>query len=70
MKRAIRVELPSATAQRQSAKPVSIALSVDAQGCYSWNLNPVGEQERGRLLGAQARQAGLHKIGCVTEPQH
>ena len=98
MKHAIKVELPSATAQRQSAKPETIALSVDAQGAYFWNQNPVSEQALGQLLEAeaakepqpelhirgdkavryefvvqamaQARQAGLHKIGFVTEPKN
>ena len=97
MKHAIKVDLPSATAQRQSIKPETIALSVDAQGGYFWNQNPVSEPELGRLLEAeaakepqpelhirgdkavryefvvqamaQARQAGLHKIGFVTEPK-
>ena len=98
MKHAIKVELPSAAAQRQSAKPETIALSVDAQGAYFWNQNPVSEQALGQLLEAeaakepqpelhirgdkavryefvvqamaQARQAGLHKIGFVTEPKN
>ena len=98
MKHAISVELPSATALRQTIKPETIALSVDAQGGYFWNQNPVSEQELERLLEieaakspqpelhirgdkavryefvvqamAQARQAGLHKIGFVTEPKH
>ncbi|MFZ2305906.1 MAG: biopolymer transporter ExbD [Rhodoferax sp.] len=98
MKHAVKVDLPSATAQRQSIKPETIALSVDAQGAYFWNQNPVGEQDLGRLLEteaakepqpelhirgdkavryefvvqamAQARQAGLRKIGFVTEPRH
>jgi len=98
MKHAIKVELPSATAQRQTAKPETIALSVDAQGAYYLNQNPVSEADLGRLLEmeaakepqpeihirgdkavryefvvramAQARQAGLHTIGFVTEPKH
>ena len=98
MKHAISVELPSATALRQTIKPETIAVSVDAQGGYFWNQNPVSEQELVRLLEieaakspqpelhirgdkavryefvvqamAQARQAGLHKIGFVTEPKH
>ena len=98
MKHAISVELPSSTALRQTIKPETIALSVDAQGGYFWNQNPVSEQELERLLEieaakspqpelhirgdkavryefvvqamAQARQAGLHKIGFVTEPKH
>ena len=97
MKHAIHVELPSATAQRQSIKPETIALSVDALGGYFWNQNPVSEPELSRLLEveaakepqpelhirgdkavryefvvqamAQARQAGLQKIGFVTEPK-
>jgi biopolymer transport protein ExbD len=97
MKHAVKVELPSATAQRQDTKPETLQLSVDAQGGYFWNQNPVGEQELGRLLAveaakepqpelhirgdkavryeyvvqamAQARSAGLHKIGFVTEPR-
>ena len=98
MKHAIKVELPSATAQRQSAKPETIALSVYAQGAYFWNQNPVSVQALGQLLEveaakepqpelhirgdkavryefvvqamAQARLAGLHKIGFVTEPKN
>jgi biopolymer transport protein ExbD len=98
MKHAIRVELPSATAQPQSTKPDTIALSVDAQGGYFWNQNPVSADELDRLLQleagkepqaelhirgdkavryefvaqamAQARKAGLRKIGFITEPKH
>ena len=97
MKHAIKVELPSATAQKQQLKPETIALSVDAQGAYYWNQNPVSEADLDRMLEAeaakepqpelhirgdkavryeyvvqamaQARQAGLHKIGFVTEPR-
>ena len=66
MKHAIMVELPSATAQRQAAKPETIALSVDAQGAYFWNQNPVNEQALGQLLEAEAAkdpQPELHIRG-------
>jgi len=97
MKHAIKVELPSATAQPQSARPDTIALSVDAQGGYFWNQKAVSGTELDGLLQieagkepqaelhirgdkavryefvaqamAQARQAGLRKIGFITEPR-
>lgn len=97
MEHAISVELPSATAQRKSIKPETIALSVDAHGGYFWNHNQVSDQELGRLLEmeaakepqpelhirgdkavryefvvqamAAAKEAGLHKIGFVTDPK-
>ena len=66
MKHAISVELPSATALRQTIKPETIALSVDAQGGYFWNQNPVSEQELVRLLEIEATknpQPELHIRG-------
>jgi biopolymer transport protein ExbD len=97
MKHAVQIELPSATAKRQSIKPESIALSVDAHGAYFWNMKPVSVQELSRLLEiesakepqvelhirgdksvryefvaqamAAAKQAGIRRIGFVTEPK-
>jgi len=98
MKHAVNVELPSATSQPQNAKPETIQLSVDAQGTYFWNQNPVAEGALPALLQAEAgkepqpelhirgdkavryeyvaqamaaaQQAGLRKIGFITEPKH
>jgi len=98
MKHAIKVELPSATAQRQDIKPETIQLSVDAQGAYFLNQNLVSEDALVTQLQAEAakepqpelhirgdkavryefvaqamataKQAGLHKIGFITEPKH
>ncbi len=98
MKHAIKVELPSATAQRQDIKPETIQLCVDAQGAYFLNQNLVTEEALVSQLQAEAakepqpelhirgdkavryefvaqamataKQAGLHKIGFITEPKH
>jgi len=97
MKHAINIELPSATAPQQTAKPETISLSVDPKGSYFWNQTLVTEDELAqRLLAeaakepqpalhirgdkavryefvaqamAHARQAGLRKIGFITEPR-
>jgi biopolymer transport protein ExbD len=98
MKHAISVELPSATTLKEEVKPQTIQLSVDAQGSYFWNQNPVTQEALGSMLEAEARkdpqpelhirgdkavryefvaqamaaakQAGLRKIGFITEPKH
>ncbi len=96
MKHAVNVDLPQASAQPQSVKPETVALSVDAQGQYFVNQSPVTKEALPALLQsyaqapvqpelhirgdravryesvaqamAMAQQAGLRKIGFITEP--
>ncbi len=96
MKHAVNVDLPQASAQPQSVKPETVALSVDAQGQYFVNQLPVTKDALPALLQnyarapvqpelhirgdravryefvaqamAMAQQAGLRKIGFITEP--
>ena len=96
MKHAVNVDLPQASAQPQSTKPETVALSVDAQGQYFVNQLPVAKDALPALLQsyaqapvqpelhirgdrevryesvaqamAMAQQAGLRKIGFITEP--
>ena len=66
MKHAVNVELPTATAQPQNAKPETIQLSVDAQGAYFLNQNPVAADTLPAVLQAEAAkdpQPELHIRG-------
>ena len=56
MKHAVNVELPRATNEKELIKPETVNLTVQADGSYA-------------LAMAAAQQAGLKKIGFVTEPQ-
>ena len=98
MKHAVNVDLPSATNQVQTLKPDTVLLSVDAQGRYFWNANPIDDASLSSLLQAEAakdpqpdlhirgdkavryervaqamaaaQQAGVKKIGFITEPKN
>ena len=66
MKHAVNIDLPRATSTPQDAKPETIRLSVDAQGRYYWNEQPIGEDDLLPRLQAEARrepQPELHLRG-------
>ena len=66
MKHSVNVELPTATSQPQNAKPETIQLSVDAQGAYFLNQNPVAADTLPAVLQAEAAkepQPELHIRG-------
>jgi biopolymer transport protein ExbD len=66
MKHSVNVDLPRATSTPQDAKPDTIRLSVDAQGRYFWNEQPLAEAELLPRLQAEARrepQPELHLRG-------
>jgi biopolymer transport protein ExbD len=66
MQNAVKVDLPRATSTPQDAKPETIRLSVDAQGQYFWNEQPITDAELvPRLQQAAARnpQPELHLRG-------
>jgi biopolymer transport protein ExbD len=54
MKHAVNVDLPRASSTPQDTKPDSIRLSVDAQGQYFWNEQPLPEAELAGRLQAEA----------------
>lgn len=63
---AVRLDLPQAAAQRTPDRPVTVRVSVDAQGAWHWNEAAVGDGEmRARLAAAAAQepQAELHIRG-------
>jgi biopolymer transport protein ExbD len=96
MKHAVNVELPTASSQPQQVEPETLQLSVDAQGGYFLNQNPVAAEALSSQLQAEAakepqpelhirgdkavryefvaqamasaQQAGLRKIGFISEP--
>ena len=96
MKHAVNIDLPQASNERESEKPETVSLSVDAQGHYFWNENRIEDDALPALLSAaaakdpqpelhirgdkavryervakamaEAQQAGVRKIGFVTEP--
>ena len=66
MQNAVKVDLPRATSAPQDAKPETIRLSVDAQGQYFWNEQPITDAELvPRLQQSAARnpQPELHLRG-------
>jgi biopolymer transport protein ExbD len=66
MKHSVNIDLPRATSTPQDAKPETIRLSVDAQGRYFWNEQPLAEAELlPRLQAASQRtpQPELHLRG-------
>jgi biopolymer transport protein ExbD len=96
MKHAVTVDLPQAATAAATEKPETVKLSVQADGSYHWNQQPITDdalRERLTALGstspmaelhirgdkavryervaqamAMAQQAGVRKIGFVTEP--
>ena len=66
MQHSVKVDLPRATSTPQDAKPETIRLSVDAQGQYFWNEQPLPDADLvPRLQQAAARdpQPELHLRG-------
>ncbi|HEY0825653.1 MAG TPA: biopolymer transporter ExbD [Ramlibacter sp.] len=66
MKHSVNIDLPRAASTPQDAKPETIRLSVDAQGRYFWNEQPVAEADLLPRLAAEARrepQPELHLRG-------
>ena len=66
MKHSVNIDLPRASSSPQDAKPQTIRLSVDAQGDYFWNEQPIAEADLlPRLQGEAQRepQPELHLRG-------
>jgi biopolymer transport protein ExbD len=66
MQHSVNVDLPRATSSPQDAKPETIRLSVDAQGRYYWNEQPIADADlQPRLQAAAQRepQPELHLRG-------
>ncbi len=56
IKHAVNVELPQATLEKVQDKPENIRLSVDAEGRYFWNDQPVADEDFPNRLSAAAAQ--------------
>ena len=66
MKHSVNIDLPRATSAPQDMKPETIRLSVDANGQYFWNEQPLAEQDLEVRLQAEAArtpQPELHIRG-------
>jgi biopolymer transport protein ExbD len=66
MKHAVNIDLPRASNVQQDTPPQTIRLSLDAQGQYYWNEQPVAEKDLELRLQAEARrdpQPELHIRG-------
>jgi biopolymer transport protein ExbD len=66
MKHSVNVDLPSATSQPQETRPESVRLSVDAEGRYYWNEQPIADGElaaRLKVEAARSPQPDLHIRG-------
>ena len=66
IKHSVNVELPQASVERVQDKPENIRLSVDAQGQYFWNDQPLADADfEARLAqtAAQEPQPELHIRG-------
>jgi biopolymer transport protein ExbD len=66
MKHSVNIDLPRATSTPQDSKPETIRLSVDAQGRYFWNEQPIAEEDLAARISAEARrepQPELHLRG-------
>jgi biopolymer transport protein ExbD len=66
MKHSVNIDLPRATSTPQDSKPETIRLSVDAQGQYFWNEQPVAEadlQPRLQEAAGHNPQPELHLRG-------
>jgi biopolymer transport protein ExbD len=66
MKHAVNIDLPKASSAPQDSKPQTIRLSVDAQGQYFWNEQPLAEADLELRLAAEAKrepQPELHLRG-------
>jgi biopolymer transport protein ExbD len=66
MKNAVNIDLPRAAAKAQDPKPLTVRLSVDAQGTYYWNDARLPESSLETMLRAEAArspQPELHSRG-------
>jgi len=66
MKHAVNIDLPKATSTPQDSKPETVRLSVDAEGRYFWNEQPLAEADLEPRLAAEAKrepQPELHLRG-------
>ena len=66
LKHAVNIDLPQASNERESEKPETVSLSVDAQGHYFWNENRIEDDALPALLSAAAAkdpQPELHIRG-------
>ena len=66
MKNAVNIDLPRAAARAQDPKPLTVRLSVDAQGTYYWNDARLPESSLETMLRAEAArtpQPELHIRG-------
>jgi biopolymer transport protein ExbD len=66
MKHSVNIDLPRATSTPQETPPQTIRLSVDAEGRYFWNEQPVEEADLAARLQAEAArdpQPELHLRG-------
>ena len=62
MKHALHIELPRATTQPQTVKADVNQLSIDAQGAYFWNQQPVTAEALKPLLRAEAEKASQPEL--------
>ena len=70
LQHSVNIDLPRASNEVELTKPATIRLSVDAQGRYFINDAGLADEELApRLKAAAAQQAGLRKIGFITEPK-
>ena len=63
LRHAVRIDLPHASSQKESTKPVQIDLAIAADGAVSWNGTPVDEQTLQAKIAAAAQaqpQPELH----------
>jgi biopolymer transport protein ExbD len=66
MKHSVNVDLPQATNQPENVKPETVNLSIDAEGKYHWNAQPITDEALLTQLqaeGAKDPQADLHIRG-------
>ena len=57
MKNAVNIDLPRAAATAQDARPLTVRLSVDAQGTYYWNDARLPEASLETMLRAEAARS-------------
>lgn len=66
MKHSVNVDLPRATNQPEHIKPETVNLSIDAEGLYHWNEQPIADDALLAQLQAEAAkdpQPDLHIRG-------
>ncbi|MCT9812795.1 biopolymer transporter ExbD [Acidovorax sp. Be4] len=66
MKHSVNVDLPRATNQPENVKPETVNLSIDADGQYHWNAQPISDEALVTQLqveGAKDPQPDLHIRG-------